>query len=323
MADTPAVHGDVATRGARLRTSLDRGSLLLVFVGVPLAGYAVLVLWPFALAVYYSLTSWTGLTMEQPFVGFDNYVALAQDELFRKAFRNTVVILLVLPALTLLVSFVLAVLVTTGGPSHGQVRGLRGSSVYRVVAFFPYIVPAVVVGIIWAQLYDPSKGLLNGVLTGAGLDRFETFAWTGKESTALWAIIAVVAWAFAGFYMVLFIAAIRSMPTELFEAARLDGCGRVRMATSIIAPSIMGTVRASYLYMGIISLDMFVFMRIFTPDGGPRNSTLVITQSIHRTAFDHGKWGMACAMGVVLAAITFVFIALVALARKVVEGRAR
>ncbi len=330
MSSLPAPAGQVAGQapGNRLRggrrggaVRLDRLSLLLVFVGVPFAGYALLVLWPFVQAAGYSLTSWSGFSPEQPFVGLDNYVALARDDLFRKAVTNTLLMLILVPVLTLFIAYVLALMITVGGPSQGQVRGLRGAGFYRIVAFFPYVVPAVVIGIIWSQALDPSTGLLNGALTGLGLERFEAFAWLGKESTAVWAVIAVVTWSFVGFYMVLFIAAIRSIDNEMFEAARLDGAGRIRTAVSIVLPNITGTIWTSYIYMGILALDLFVFLEIFNPDGGPKNSTLVVTQQIYSTAFSQGKFGVACAMGVVLAVMTFLFIGLVALVRRLGGSR--
>lgn len=302
-------------RGARIANP-GRAGLLLVFVGLPFAGYALLVLWPFAQAAAFSFTSWGGFDPAKPFVGLQNFGSLLADGTFRKAVGNTALILAILPVATLLVAFVLSLLITIGGPTHGTVRGVRGASFYRIVAFFPYIVPAVVIGIIWAQVYDPSSGLLNGALRAIGLHGFSSFAWLGQASTAIWATLAVVVWAFAGFYMVLFVAAIRGIPTELFEAARLDGAGRYRTAISVVVPSIAGTIRTSYIYMGIVALDLFVFVTVFNPDGGPNDSTLVVTQSIYQTAFQQGKFGLACAMGVVLAAMTFLFMAVVALARK-------
>lgn len=325
MSSLPVETGQAASAkvrgGRRVAARPDRLLLLLVFVGIPFAGYAVLVLWPFGQAAAYSLTSWGGFSPERPFVGLDNFVALAKDDLFRTAVGNTLVLVAVLPIATLLVAFLLAMLVTIGGPTHGQVRGLKGASFYRVAAFFPYIVPAIIIGIIWAQVFDPSSGLLNGILTGLGLDRFESFAWLGEEKTAMWSTMAVVVWAFAGFYMVLFIAAIRGIPTELFEAARLDGAGRLRTAVSIVVPSIASSLWTAYIYMGIVALDMFTFVAVFNPTGGPRNSTLVLTQSIYSTAFTHGKFGLACAMGVVLCVMTFLFIGLVALVRRLAGNR--
>jgi N-acetylglucosamine transport system permease protein len=325
MSSLPVPTGQAASAkrrgGRRQPVRPDRVLLLLVFVGLPLTVYSVLVLWPFAQAAAYALTSWNGFTPEKPFVGLQNFVTLFHDDLFRKAVRNTLVLVTVLPVVTLALAFVLALLVTVGGPTHGQVRGLRGASFYRVVSFFPYVVPAVVIGLIWAQVYDPNNGLLNGLLTGAGADHFKAFAWLGREGTAMWATIAVVVWSFAGFYMVLFIAAVRGIPTELFEAARLDGAGRIRTAVSIVIPSIANSLWTAYIYMGIVALDMFVFVAVFNPNGGPRNSTLVVTQEIYSTAFTHGKFGLACAMGVVLAAMTFAFIGLVALVRRLAGSR--
>jgi N-acetylglucosamine transport system permease protein len=293
------------------RLTFDHVSLMVVFLGIPVALYLVFVLYPFTQAAWYSLTSWSGFTATQEFIGLDNYTRLFSDRLFLTAVGNSLVLLLVVPVVTLVLSYALACLLTFGGSSTGAVRGLRGSSFYRVVSFFPYVVPAIVVGIIFSRVYDPSAGLLNGLLTAVGGDRFADFAWLGNPSTAMAATVVVIVWSFVGFYMVLFVAALRSVPTELFEAARLDGAGRFRTAVSIAAPTVAGSLRTAYVYLGIFALDAFVFMAALNPDGGPANSTLVITQQIFSTAFRDGRFGLACAMGVVLAVVTFVFTGLV------------
>lgn len=292
----------------RRRAGLDRTSLIVVFLGVPFTFYVLMVLYPFTQAAYYSLTAWTGFSPEQPFVGLDNYLRLLEDTKFLTALGNSVLLLVLVPAVTMVLSFALAVLITFGGPSAGGVRGLRGSSFYRVVSFFPYVVPAIVIGIIWSQIYNPGNGLLNGTLTALGGDRFADFAWLGLPDTAMAASVVVIVWAFIGFYMVLFVAAIQSIDLELFEAARLDGAGRVRTALSVALPGIAGSVRTAYVYMGILALDAFVYMQALNPTGGPRNSTLVVTQDIYTTAFTDGQFGVACAMGVVLALVTLAFV---------------
>ncbi len=300
------------------RLDLDRASLLLVFLLLPFSLYAVMVLWPFVQAVSYSLTSWSGFSPERPFVGLDNYTELLGDATFRKAVRNSLVLLAVLPVVTLGIAFAFAVLVTVGGPTAGGVRGVRGSAFYRVISFFPYVIPAIVVGLIWAQVYDPNNGLLNGVLTRAGGEGFEAFAWLGEKSTAMAATILVAVWGMVGFYMVLFIAAIQGIDREVLEAARLDGAGRWRISRSIVAPYLAGNVRAAYIYIGIFALDCFVYMQALNSTGGPDNATLVISQQIYTTAFAKGDFGKACAMGVVLAVLTFCFVGvlrLISLAR--------
>jgi N-acetylglucosamine transport system permease protein len=195
-------------RASRRPLTFDRVSFMLVFLGLPLALFAVFVVWPFVQAIYYSMTDWTGFTPDMSFVGLDNYQKLLHDDVFMKAVRNNLLLAVVVPLVTVVLSFALATMITVGGASYGQTRGLRFSSFYRVISFFPYTVPAIIIGLIWAQMYDPSSGLLNGLLTGVGLDRFDSFPWLGDTTTAMPASMFVIIWGFVGFYMVLFVAAI-------------------------------------------------------------------------------------------------------------------
>jgi ABC-type glycerol-3-phosphate transport system permease component len=269
------------------------------------------VLSPFVQAFYYSLTDWSGFSKSMNFVGLANFLALTKDPVFTKAVANSIVLVLILPPLVIVLSLTLATLVTVGGSTRGEVRGLKHSGIYRVVSFFPYTVPAIVIGILWAQMYDPSSGLLNGILTGLGFDFFKSFAWLGDERTAMGAVIFVITRSMVGFYMVLFIAAVKGIPAEVYEAARVDGAGRFRTAISITVPMIRDTIRTAYVYLGILALDAFVYMQAMTPEGGPANSTIVISQHLLNTAFRKGKFGYATSMGVTLAIITLAFAALV------------
>ncbi|KAM9863003.1 Diacetylchitobiose uptake system permease protein NgcF [Leucobacter sp. BZR 635] len=312
---TPSVtapHGAPGrTRARGPRGGFDRTSMLVVFVGAPLALYLAFVIWPMLQATVYSFTDWSGFSSTFSFLGIENYVKLFADESFLIAIRNNLIILLALPVLSLTIGLALAVMVSVAGSSRGGVRGVRGSGFYRVVAFFPAVIPSIIIGIIFAQVYDPNNGILNGALTRIGLEQFHSFAWLGEASTAMAATIAAMVWATSGFYMVLFIAAIRGIDTELFEAARLDGAGRARITWSIVLPGIAGNVKTSYVYAGIAALDSFVFLQAFNPSGGPQRSTLGITQEIYSTAFQDGQFGLACAMGIVLTLITFAFVGLV------------
>ncbi|HZY50145.1 MAG TPA: ABC transporter permease subunit [Devosia sp.] len=292
----------------------EQASFMLVFLGLPLAIYAIFVISPFVQAFYYSMTDWSGFSKKMNFVGFDNYLKLLQDEVFLKAVANSIFLVVVLPPLVIVLSLTLATLVTVGGVSRGEVRGLSHAGIYRVISFFPYTVPAIVIGIVWAQMYDPSNGLLNGLLTAMGFNAFKSFAWLGDERTAMGASIFVIVWSMVGFYMVLFIAAIKGIPAEVYEAARVDGAGRIRTAISITVPQIRDTIRTAYIYLGILALDAFVYMQALNPGGGPANTTLVISQDLLNTAFKKGKFGYASSMGATLAIITLLFAALVFLA---------
>lgn len=291
--------------------SLENSSFALVFLGLPLAIYVIFVISPFVQAFYYSMTDWSGFSKKMNFVGLTNYLTLLSDPVFTKAVYNSIVLVLVLPPLVIILSVTLATLVTIGGVTRGQIQGLKHSGVYRVISFFPYTVPAIVIGILWAQMYDPSSGLLNGILTALGFDFFKSFAWLGDERTAMGASIFVIAWSMVGFYMVLFIAAIKGIPAEVYEAARVDGAGRFRTAISVTVPMIRDNIRTAYVYLGILALDAFVYMQALNPSGGPANSTVVISQHLLNTAFKKGKFGYATSMGATLAIITLVFAALV------------
>lgn len=307
-----------ARRGRGPRAGgFDRLSLLLVFIGAPLALYVGFVVWPMLQAVVYSLTDWSGFTAGFQFIGLANYAQLMSDESFLIAIRNNLTMLVILPVITLAIGFALAIMVTIGGDMRGGVSGVKGAAFYRVAAFFPGVIPSIIVGIIFAQVYDPNNGILNGILTGVGLENFRSFAWLGDPATAMAATIAAVVWASAGFYMVLFVAAIRGIDTELFDAARLDGAGRVRIALSIVLPGIAKNVKSAYIYVGIAALDVFVFLQAFNADGGPQRSTLGITQKIYGAAFLDGRFGLACAMGVVLTLLTFIFVGLVGIAGRI------
>jgi ABC-type glycerol-3-phosphate transport system permease component len=291
--------------------SFGQTSFVLVFLGVPLAIYVVFVILPFVQAFYYSMTDWSGFSKKMNFVGLDNYVKLLQDGVFLKALGNNILLAVVLPPLTIVISLTLATLVTVGGPSQGEVKGLARAGIYRIISFFPYVVPAIVIGIIWAQMYDPSNGLLNGILTSVGLSNFKSFAWLGDERTAMGASIFVIVWSMVGFYMVLFIAAIKGIPSDLYEAARIDGAGRFRTAISITVPMIRDNIRTAYIYLGILALDAFVYMQALNSNGGPNNSTLTISQDLLVTAFRKSKFGYASSMGGVMAIITLAFAALI------------
>jgi N-acetylglucosamine transport system permease protein len=301
--------------------TFDRVSFMVVFLALPLAIFLIFVISPFVQALYYSMTDWGGFSATMNFTGLQNFVKLFNDNIFMHALLNNVIIAIVVPLVTIGIALILAGVLTVGGPSRGQIRGIRASGFYRTVSFFPYCIPAIVIGLIWAEVYDPSAGILNGFLTGIGLP-FKNFAWLGVVATALPAAMFVMIWAFIGFYTVLFVAAIKGIPAELYEATRLDGAGRFRTAISLTIPMILDTVQTAYIYIGIAALDAFVFMAAMFPNaGGPANTTLVMSQELFNTAFRKGQFGYATAMGVVLAAVTMLFAAIVFVVFRVIRGR--
>ncbi|MGY5766212.1 carbohydrate ABC transporter permease [Brachybacterium sp. DNPG3] len=326
-----------AQRGRRRRRppSVERMLFLLLFLGLPLAVYLMFVVSPFLQSFYYSLTNWTGLTPSMDFIGLENYRRILADDVFWIALRNNLVLLLVLPIVTIVLAFALAVMVTIGGDTRGGVRGVRGAGFYRVVSFFPYAVPAVITGILFNFVYHPGGGLLNGFLN-LGVAAINAparllgaedllvpvaIAWLGDQRFALAAIMFAIVWTFVGFYMVLFVAAIKAIPQEVLEAARIDGAGRLRTAVQVVAPMVRDSVSTALVYMGIFALDAFTFVSVMTPNGGTANSTKVVSLHLYQTAFRDGRFGEATAMGVLMALVTMLVAVLVIGVSRAGRGR--
>jgi N-acetylglucosamine transport system permease protein len=281
------------------------------FLAVPLVLYAVFVVSPYLQAFYISLTDWQGFSDQKNFIGLGNYIELATDGKFWRAMSHNLIMLIVVPLVTILLALFFASMTTVAGRRGSMARGgVRGSRFYQVVYFFPHVVPVVIAGVLFGFFYNPQAGLLNGLLRAVGFD-WLTKAWLGDTTFALPAVMAVLIWGAVGFYFVVFSAAMKSVPNDVYEAAMLDGAGRARVFRSITVPMIWDSVQVSYIYLGIAALDGFALLQVMLPDGGPDGSTEVVAQYLYRAAFTEGRFGYASAIGVALCLVTLVLAVIV------------
>ena len=261
--------------------------------------YGVFVVWPYAQAIYVSLTSWRGVSANRPFIGLDNYQRLLGDSRFLEALSRNGQLLIVLPLVTIAIALTFAALFTQGG------QAIRGAGFYRIVFFFPQVIPAVIVGILWSYVYTPNIGLVNGILRNVGLGDFQR-SWLTDPATVLWAIVAVAIWSSVGFYMVIFLAAMQTIPSSFYEAAILDGASRWTSFKDITFPLIWETVRTSVIYLAIAALDFFILVIVVsggsTTMGAQRAEVAAVY--LYNQAFDRNRWGYASAIGVVLLLLT-------------------
>jgi len=216
-----------------------------------------------------------------------------------EALTRNLQLLIVLPLVTITISLLFAALFTQGG------KGIRGSSFYRIVFFFPQVISAVIVGMLFTYVYNPQYGLLNGFLRGIGLDSL-TRAWLGNPATILWAIAAVAVWSGVGFYMVIFIASMQSIPTSFYEAAVLDGATRWIQFRDITLPLMWETIRTALIYIAIAALDFFTLVQVMTGGGssGSARKAEVAALYMYNEAFTKSRWGSASAVGVILLILT-------------------
>jgi N-acetylglucosamine transport system permease protein len=263
--------------------------------------YSVFVLYPYGRAFYISMTSWRGTSANMPWVGVDNYRRLLDDSRFMDALTRNLQLLVVLPLVTISIALLFAALFTQGGKG----KGIRGSSFFRIVFFFPQVISAVIVGILFTYVYNPSFGILNSALDVVGLDALER-AWLGDPATILWSIAAVAVWSSVGFYMVIFIASMQSIPTSFYEAAVLDGANRWRQFKDITLPLMWETIRTALIYIAIAALDFFTLVQVMTGGGGgvAARKAEVAAVFMYGEAFTRNRWGSASAVGVILLILT-------------------
>ncbi|MEV4537202.1 sugar ABC transporter permease [Asanoa sp. NPDC049518] len=289
------------------------------FLFLPVLLYVFYVLWPYAQDIGYSLTNWGGYSDTQEFVGLDNYVRLVKDELIRKAFWHSVFFLVTVPVFTIALALLFAFLLNVGGRgSRAGVRGVWGSHVYKVVFFFPQVLSLVLVAIMWQAIYrGDEQGLLNGLLMKIGLvDPEKPLQFVADPTpflgvpTVLWWLLLIAVWGGTGFYMVLFSAAMQSIPKDIFEAATLDGASRVKTFFRITLPLLRDSVSVAWVYLGFIALDMYALVYVMTPSqGGPDHASEVFASVINFTAFNKGQFGYACAIAVALGIFTLLLAA--------------
>ena len=258
----------------------------------------VFVLYPIVVSFWYSLHSWTIGAVQQPFVGLDNYVALVHDTQFRNALLNTIELTVVSVVVLIVLGLALALALLDEG---------RATRIVRSALFFPTIVSLTSIGLVWRFLLDPDLGLVAGVSNALGLT---AVAWLQSPTLALPAVIFVDIWKNAGFVMIIFIGALKGVPAERIEAARLDGAGRLQLLRFITLPSIRPTMLFATLILTIQSLQLFDLVYVMT-GGGPLFATDTLVNDVFREGFTNFRTGYASAISWVL----FVIIVLLSAAQ--------
>ena len=274
-----------------------------MFLGPPLLLYGVFVVSPYAQAFQISATDWGGLTPDFEFVGLANFRRMLGDDVLFNAVRHNAILLAVLPLVTILLGLFLASALSVGGRAdRAGVHGVRGAGLYRVVYFFPQVLSVAVVGVLWKEMYAPDSGLINGLLRAAGLDGLAR-PWLGDPRFSFWCLVIVLVWSNAGFYVVLFGAAMRAIPRDIYEAALLDGAGRMATLVRVTVPLVWDSIQVAWVYLAILAIDAFAVAQIVT-DGGPGYSSDVVGLRLYKTAFSESQFGYASAIGVAMFFLT-------------------
>ncbi|ODT66829.1 MAG: ABC transporter permease [Pelagibacterium sp. SCN 63-23] len=255
---------------------------------------AVFVLAPMALTIGLAFTEWSTQTGFEAarFVGLDNFLSLfgptsiGRD--FRAAFVNTAIytglsVLIILP-----LSVLLGLLV--------HQKDAPGGIALRTVLFATYMVPMIAVALVWSKLYSPTEGPFNQILGWVGIP---PQTWLSSPNTALVSIVLLNVWQQVGYFTVLAVAGLTQIPRELYEAARVDGASAWRQFWAITLPLLRGSLLFSAVIAVINAVQVFEPVALIT-QGGPANSTNVMTYHIRRVGIERAQGGLGSAMAVTL-----------------------
>lgn len=281
----------MSTTTRRSRLHREEHLTALAFVALPVIGFLLFTLYPMLFSVYASFTDWNGLT-PPVFSGLDNYITMVQDPYFLEAMYNTFFLMLGIP-IGLVISLALALAMN---------RKMRGSTFFRTVYYVPVISSIAAVAILWQWAFNGDFGLINQILALVGIDGPN---WLQDTATVKPALIIMAIWKGLGFSMLLYLAALQSVPRHLYEAAALDGAGAWQQFRHITVPMVRPVTFFLVVTSVIGGSQVFVEINIMTPTGGPEFSSATIVWYIWQKAFDNLQMGYASAMSIVLGLMVF------------------
>ena len=247
---------------------------------------------PFIESFLLSFQSYRNDIYNPQWVGLENYINLFHAPIFWKTLANTFIYLIGVVPLLVVLSLVIAILVN---------QELRGIKIFRVMIYIPVIVSIVVAGIAWKWIYA-DNGILNYMMS---LFHISRVGWLTDPRFSLYSVMAVTVWKGLGYYMVIYLAALTSVPKDLYEASDIDGANTLQKHLAVTVPHLMPTITLVSVISSISAMKVFVEIYVMT-QGGPLNASKTIVYYIYQRAFENLDMGYASAAGVVLLVIVMI-----------------
>lgn len=266
------------------------------FLALPLTLYSIWVIIPTFYTFYLSLTSYDGIGVVR-FIGLRNFRFLFEDTVFITSLMNNFKWLLIFLCIPVLMGLGLALILN---------HDILGSKGIKAAIYSPMVLAPVVVGLIWAWIYDPTGGLLNSTLTAIGLSSL-TRGWLSNPNTVLYAIIGSAIWRHVGYVMILFLAGLKTIPPTVIEASLVDGANSWQRFLHIVLPLLKPSTVIVFVVTIIESLRSFDMVNMMT-EGGPFNSSNVLANFMYMETFRNYRMGYGASIAVILFMIMFVFI---------------
>ncbi|HPJ01370.1 MAG TPA: sugar ABC transporter permease [Candidatus Limiplasma sp.] len=283
------------------RSKLHRKNTLIAysFLAPNFLGFLIITMLPILFTVGLSFLTWNGGVLENmKWAGLDNFAAIFKNFSFQKSdlgitLKNTVFYTLATVPLTILFSLAFALLLN---------KAVKAASVFRFIFFFPYVASIVAVCTCWNYLLM-KYGVVNSFLNSIGFTM--TKSWTQSKTLAMWALIIVAVWRYAGYYMVLYIAGLQNIPGELYEAATVDGASAWQKFRKITLPMLTPTTFFVSIMTTIACFKVFDTVILMT-DSGPGRATKMLVNYIFDLSFNQIKYGVASAVAMILFAVVLI-----------------
>ncbi|MBG9449706.1 ABC transporter permease [Cytobacillus firmus] len=289
----PVIKSEIKTV-SRKKANLKKILTYLAFVGPALIFFLVIQIIPFLMGIYYSFTSWDGVSSVVEWVGLENYIKIFKsDPKFFDSFIFTTKFMLASVIISNLLGFGLALLLNAA---------LKSRNLLRTVFFIPNVIGGLLLGFIWQFIFVKGFAAI-GNLTDLSVFKLP---WLGDETTAFWGIAIVFAWQISGYMMVIYIAALQGVDQTLLEAARIDGASSWTLLTKIIIPLILPAFTICFFLT--ISMAFKIFdLNISLTGGGPFNSTQSVAINIYQEAFQNNRYGLGTAKSILFFLVVAIF----------------
>ncbi|MFC0216178.1 carbohydrate ABC transporter permease [Paenibacillus chartarius] len=275
-----------------MEKAMSNTYIIALYVLPSLVLILALIYMPLVLTGYYGLMKWDGVSPMQ-YIGLENYGSLVRDVKFWDSVLHSF-LLAVLSTLSLVVYLLIALVLSSQ---------IRGANLFRNIFLIPMLLSSVAIAQLWLKMFHPTNGVLNHLLSSAGIK--QTPEWLSDPSIVLYAIFIPILWQYAGFYILIYYAALKNVPSSLIEAARIDGAGPWTIAFAIRIPLAAEVVKVTIVLAIVGSLKYFDLIYVMT-GGGPNGASEVMASYMYRKAFSGYDFGYASAIGFFLLLICLV-----------------
>lgn len=249
-----------------------------------------------------SLYNWGGLSGNKTFIGFNNFKVLWNDMRFIQSFQNSVLLIVLVAVLTIVVAIFFASVLTK--------EKVFATNFFRIVFYIPNILSVVIIAGIFSAVYNPRTGLLNSILGLLNLEQLQR-QWLGNQDIVIYSLAGALVWQAIGYYMVMYMSGMASIPESYYEAASLEGAGKFKQFSAITLPLIWNNLRTTLTFYIISTINLSFLLVTAMTGGGPDGSTEVFLSYMYSQAYSNSTYGYGMAIGVVVFTFSFVLAAVV------------